>query len=535
MAPSAPLASKPAFFERVLDLRRELRRLLLLLLGLLQLALEALGARLALALREAGLLQLLLRASHGGFGLLELRLDRVEGGRLALRDRLHGLGADRARLAGLQAVAEGEGGVLAVRLLLLGSRGGLGLLRLRFRRLEVRERLLLLRDGLLRFVELLLLVGGALRGSGALLLEGGELLGERLRRDERVVAAFVVRVRVFVRVQLVEVAVERLSRLAGAVERGVRGVEALAFVRVVLREARLLLPMGAGLLGERRGLVERLERGLGLLGAALGGLELGLLLLEGLLRGAREVGLELALDEVGLAPGRRAPLVRDLLHPLVDREVEEGHQDLAALLRLALQERVELALRQDHRAREAVVVEAEDAVDLGAHLLDAVGDRLGRAVRDPLEPLLRGLVGARGARDPVALLADAELEHHREPLGAVADELLVVVAHARDLAVEREDDRVDQRRLAGAGRAGDREEVEAGEVELDLLPEGGEAFERELVRPHFAGGRPLVASSWTWSKSCCSSSDGGRCGGARSRRRRGGSGRASRGPRRRSS
>ena len=316
-------------------------------------------------------------------------------------------------------------------------------------------------------------------------------------------AAFVVRVRVLVRVQRVEVALERLSGLAGAVERGVGGVEALAFVRVVLREARLLLLVGAGLLGERRGLDEGLKACLGLLGAALGGLELGLLLLEGLLRGAAEVGLELALDEVGLAPGRRAPLVRDLLHPLVDREVEEADQDLAALLRLALQERVELALRQDHRAREAVVVEAEDAVDLGAHLLDAVGDRLGRAVRDPLEALLRGLVGADRAGDPVALFADAELEHHREPLGAVADELLVVVAHARDLSVEREDDRVDQRRLAGAGRAGDREEVEAGEVELELLAEGGEAFERELVRPH------CVASSWTWSKSCCSSLDGG--------------------------
>ena len=235
-------------------------------------------------------------------------------------------------------MAEGEGGVLAVRLLFLGSRGGLGLLRLRFRLLEVRERLLLLRYGLLRVVELLLLVGGALRGSCALLLEADELVGEGLGRDERVVAAFVVRVRVLVRVQLVEVAVERLSRLAGAVERGVGRVEPPAFVRVILREARLLLLVGAGLLGERRGFGEGLKACLGLLGAALGGLELGLLLLEGLLRGAAEVGLELALDEVGLGPGGRAPLVRDLLHPLVDREVEEADQDLAALLRLALQE-----------------------------------------------------------------------------------------------------------------------------------------------------------------------------------------------------
>ena len=133
-------------------------------------------------------------------------------------------------------MAEGEGGVLAVRLLFLGARGGLGFLRLRFRRLEVREGLLLLCYGLRRLVELLLLVGGAPRGSGALLLESCELLGERLRRDQRVVAAFVVRVRVLVRAQLVEVAVERFFGLAGAVERGVRGVEAFAFVRVVLRE-----------------------------------------------------------------------------------------------------------------------------------------------------------------------------------------------------------------------------------------------------------------------------------------------------------
>ena len=43
-----------------------------------------------------------------------------------LRDGLHVLRADRAGVAGLQALAEGEGRVLAVRLLLLGSGGGLG-------------------------------------------------------------------------------------------------------------------------------------------------------------------------------------------------------------------------------------------------------------------------------------------------------------------------------------------------------------------------------------------------------------------------
>ena len=233
------------------------------------------------------------------------------------------------------------------------------------------------------------------------------------------------------------------------------------------------------------------EGGFGLPGAGFGGLELGPLLVESFLCGVREVGFELALDEVGFGLRGRASLVGELLHALVDGEVQERHQDLAALLGLALQEGVELALREDDRAREAVVVEAEDAVDLRPDLLDAVGEGLGRVRGDPLEALLGGLVGAGGARDAVALLPDSELEQDREALGAVADELLVVVADAGDLAVEGEADRVDQGRLAGAGRAGDGEQVEAREVELELVAEGGEAFERELVRPHFA------ASSWS--------------------------------------
>ncbi len=245
------------------------------------------------------------------------------------------------------------------------------------------------------------------------------------------------------------------------------------------------------------------EGGFGLLRAGFGGLELGLLLLEGHLRGVREVGFELALDEVGLGPRGGASLVGELLHALVDAEAQEGDQDLAALLGLALQEGIELALREDDRAGEAVVVEAEDAVHLRPDLPGPVGDGLGRLPRDPLEALLGGLVGAGRARDAVALLPDVELEHDREALLAVADELLVVVAHAGDDTVEGEDDGVDQGRLAGAGRAGDGEEVEAREVELELVTEGSEAFDGQLQRPH------LAASSWIWSKSCCSSLGGG--------------------------
>ena len=144
-------------------------------------------------------------------------------------------------------------------------------------------------------------------------------------------------------------------------------------------------------------------------------------------------------------------------------------------------------MRKHDRARETVVVETEDAVDLRPDLLDAVGEGLGRVRGDPLEALLGGLVGAGCARDAVALLPDTELEHDREPLGAVADELLVVVADARNLAKEGEADRVDQGRLAGAGRARDGEEIEAREVELDLVAEGGKPFQRGLIRASLRG------------------------------------------------
>ena len=65
----------------------------------------------------------------------------------------------------------------------------------------------------------------------------------------------------------------------------------------------------------------------------------------------------------------------------------------------------------------------------------------------------------------------------------MSDELLVLAAHPGHLAVEGEDDGVDERRLAGAGGAGDREEVEAVEVEAEPFAEGGEALDLEAPRP----------------------------------------------------
>ena len=227
--------------EGGLDVSGEGLRLLLLRLGLRELALEAVGLRLLLLARDAGVLEPLLGAAGRGFGLLQARLDGVEGGGLSFRDRLHRLFADRAGVAGLQALADGQGGVVAVRLLLLGSSGGLPRLGVGFGLLEIREALLLLQGGLPGFVEVSSLVGDDFRGPRVALLEADELVGEGLRGEKRRVAGFVEAVGVLLRLELVELRVERLLRLAGSVECRLGSLSAGGFVGVVLGQARLVL------------------------------------------------------------------------------------------------------------------------------------------------------------------------------------------------------------------------------------------------------------------------------------------------------
>ena len=224
--------------------------------------------------------------------------------------------------------------------------------------------------------------------------------------------------------------------------------------------------------------------------------------LERLGRGVLEVARELVRDELRLATSVECAAARDLLHVLVHAEVQEGDQDLATLLGLALQERVELALGKHDRAGERVVVEAHDLLDRFLDLLDPPGQRLVRAFGLSLEHDLRVARDPDGARHPVALAAHLEVEAHREPLGPVAHELLVLASDPRHLSVEREHEGVDQRRLAGPGGPGDGKEVEAVEVECQTLLERREAFELEPQRP-----QPW-ASSYTSSNSLRRSSPG---------------------------
>ncbi len=85
--------------------------------------------------------------------------------------------------------------------------------------------------------------------------------------------------------------------------------------------------------------------------------------------------------------------------------------------------------------------------------------------------------------DTVRLTLAGELQHDPEAVLALANQLLDVVAHTRDLAEERVGDGVNERRLSRPRGAGDSEEIEAREVDLGLLFIRGQALYLELNRP----------------------------------------------------
>jgi hypothetical protein len=86
------------------------------------------------------------------------------------------------------------------------------------------------------------------------------------------------------------------------------------------------------------------------------------------------------------------------------------------------------------------------------------------------------------AVDAVTLAVARKFQNYAKALRTLTDELLDIVADARDPSEEGVADSVDDRGLAGARRSGDREEFEVREVDLSLLFEGSEALDFELNR-----------------------------------------------------
>src|SRR5262245_2722522 len=85
--------------------------------------------------------------------------------------------------------------------------------------------------------------------------------------------------------------------------------------------------------------------------------------------------------------------------------------------------------------------------------------------------------------DPVSIRSNEKLELHPHAAHALADAGLDV-RRARDLAVERVADCVDQRRLPSSGGSGDGKEIQVSEVDGRRVSERREAFQAEPQRPH---------------------------------------------------
>ncbi|WP_244230622.1 hypothetical protein [Rathayibacter sp. VKM Ac-2762] len=191
---------------------------------------------------------------------------------------------------------------------------------------------------------------------------------------------------------------------------------------------------------------------------------------------------------------------------------EERAQEPLPVVVLREQELVEAVLRQQDHLEELVLRQADDPADVGAHLLRARREpdpgavdllqqldlrRLGRgAGAAPFRPLVLG-------RAPDAVDAPRRLELELGEglvLGAavVAPEARGGAVEAGDRAVERERDRVEDRRLARSGAPGDEVHAHVLEpVEVDALlgAERSESGEGESADPHRRASASTAASA----------------------------------------
>ena len=196
--------------------------------------------------------------------------------------------------------------------------------------------------------------------------------------------------------------------------------------------------------------------------------------------------VELRSQGVDLAAQRGRPLAGGGRHLLVDLQPEQLAQRRLAVGRAVVEEVGEPALRQHDGAVELVDVEPEQPGDLGRHRAGVGGEDLVA----PLQPglLRRGAVPRPldQAHGRVALLAELEVEADPGPRARLVDDRGdgAVVLVAGDAAVERERDGVDDRRLAGAGVADERHELDVGEVDRAGVTERAEALQLETERPH---------------------------------------------------
>ena len=178
--------------------------------------------------------------------------------------------------------------------------------------------------------------------------------------------------------------------------------------------------------------------------------------------------------------------VRSLEHPLVDVQVEQLDEQVLTVRRLVVHEAREISLREDDAAGEFVEAQPEQPLDLCRHAVGIAGENRVGVLEASF--LRRCAVLAQLPHDTdgrVLAVADREVEANAHLLPALRDDRKDgTFGEARDGAVQRERQRVDQAGLAGSGWADEREVVGVAEVDLDRLVEGAEPRDLKPERTH---------------------------------------------------
>ena len=173
---------------------------------------------------------------------------------------------------------------------------------------------------------------------------------------------------------------------------------------------------------------------------------------------------------------------------LVAVEAEHLAQDLLALRGGLHGELVRAALDEEDAVDEGLVVHVDAAVQLGLRLAGgAAGDGPEASLAIDLEEVEGAGAAARAlADDAVGIAVDVEVELDAHVVGAVAD--AVVLDAAPRFAPQGPGDGVEEGGLAVAVLAGERGEVERGEVELAV------AVREEVAEAEAAGDHGEVSA-----------------------------------------
>ena len=207
--------------------------------------------------------------------------------------------------------------------------------------------------------------------------------------------------------------------------------------------------------------------------------------------GLRILGETGRLGLVGFRPGSGVALgvARPRRQPFVEIESEQPVQEILTRFRLVVEKAGERTLGKDDASRELIEGQAEAVDDGLGHLRCARGDDVSAGLEARLLRRCLARVRRRAPHDAggrVVVPVERELTADTRLVHALADHRLdeLLVVEAGDAPVEGEDHRVDDARLAGAGRADDDEQVRFLEVDDCSFPVGGEPLKLDPLRLH---------------------------------------------------